>query len=278
MPTISLRKMSNKLDENGQAKYFLKHIDDYINMKSDEKICMNDFIGKKFSLKFLDAINCIACQRKVTKTFNQGYCFPCFQKLAECDMCIVKPELCHFDEGTCRDDEFAEKHCNITHIIYCSLTSAPKIGITRKSNVPHRWIDQGAVSAIKLVEVNRRKDSGIIESEVAKNFTDKTNWRKMLKNEVPNVNLSELKIELLERIKEISEITGIKINQINENPVNISYPVESYPEKIKSHNFDKNPLVEGTLLGIKAQYLIFDTGVINLRKFAGYRIQTQYQN
>lgn len=275
MTTISLRKMSNELDENGQAKYFLKHTDDTVNEKSDERIFMNEFIGKKLSLKFMDAINCIACKRKVIKTFQQGYCFPCFQNLAECDICIVKPELCHFDEGTCRNNEFAEKNCNIPHIIYCSLTSAPKIGITRKTNLPHRWIDQGAVSAIKLVEVNRRKDSGIIESEVAKNFADKTNWRKMLKNELPDVDLLELKLELLEKIKEISEITEIKINQIDEDPLNISYPVAAYPEKIKSHNFDKNPLVEGTLLGIKAQYLIFDTGVINLRKFAGYRVKIQ---
>ena len=271
MTTISLRKMSNQLDENNQAQYFLKLIDDATGLDSEEKISMNEFIGKKLSLKFLDEINCVACTRKVKKTFNQGYCYPCMQKLAECDICIVKPELCHYDEGTCRDNEFAEKNCNIPHIIYCSLTSNPKIGITRGTNVPHRWIDQGAVAAIKLVEVKRRKHAGIIESQIAKNFADKTNWRKMLKNEVDDINLQELKVDLVNKIQEIAEVQDLDIRLIDEAPLKINYPVISYPEKIKSHNFDKEPLVEGTLMGIKAQYLIFDTGVINLRKFAGYR-------
>ena len=63
----------------------------------------------------------------------------------------------------------------------------------------------------------------------------------------------------------ISTLNGIEA-------VAISYPVVEYPEKVTSFNFDKSPVVEGTLLGIKGQYLIFDSGVINLRRFSGYEI------
>lgn len=273
MNTISLRKMSNKLDSQNLASYSLKVIDDHLNTKSDEIVNMNNFIGSSLELEFTGDINCISCQRRVTKTFNQGYCFPCFQKLAECDICIVKPELCHFEEGTCRDNDFAEKNCNTDHYVYLSLTSGIKIGITRAVNLPHRWIDQGASQAIKVLKVNRRKDAGIIESEIAKSFADKTNWRKMLKNEAEPCDLIQQKQEILERAREIAAIAEIKIEESDDEITNIEYPVEEYPQKIKSHNFDKNPIVSGTLLGIKGQYLIFDTGVINIRKFAGYRVQ-----
>ena len=61
--------------------------------------------------------------------------------------------------------------------------------------------------------------------------------------------------------------------EIEEGITEIAYPVKEYPTKITSLGFDKNPKIEGTLLGIKGQYLIFDTGVINMRKHQGYKIQ-----
>ena len=54
--------------------------------------------------------------------------------------------------------------------------------------------------------------------------------------------------------------------------MDIHFPVDSYPVKIKSFNFDKNPEVSGVLHGIKGQYLLLDIGVINIRKFTGYEV------
>lgn len=271
-----LRKMKHKLDSSNLVQYLL--------ICGDQSEELNKYLGKKITIKFEGQINCIACGRKVNKSFNQGYCFPCVQKLAECDICIVKPELCHFDKGTCRDNDFAVEHCNISHSIYLSLTSGMKIGITRQHQELSRWIDQGATQALRLISSNRRYHAGLIEAELARTMPDKTNWQKMLKNETEHKDLLEEKKSLLEKISDLiknnklgedlsyiledQEILGTQTSLIQK----IKYPVLEYPKKVKSFNLDKDPLIEGTLIGIKGQYLILDTGVINLRKYAGYLV------
>ena len=246
---------------------------------------LNKYLGKKIKLEYQDQINCINCGRKTNKSFSQGYCFPCMNALAECDTCIIKPELCHFDRGTCRDSEFGKTQCNIDHSIYLSLTSGVKIGVTRQFQEKTRWVDQGAVQALRVITVKRRWHAGLIEVEIAKNMADKTNWRRMLKNEYDDVNLEEMRTEVLENIKEMIEIAEfdddlsyiidekLTTKDLNQEIQEIKYPVLKYPTKLSSFNLDKNPLVEGTLEGIKGQYLILDTGVINLRKYAGYLVE-----
>lgn len=270
----SLKKMKTKLNSAGIAEYALslgKKAEDELESKID----LNNLLEKTISLKFTGAINCVACNRVIKKSFNQGYCYPCFQNLAECDMCIVKPELCHYDEGTCRDNDFAANYCNIPHSIYLSLTSSVKVGITRANNEIHRWIDQGAVRAQRLILVGRRKYAGLIEAELAKTMQDKTDWRKMLKNEYTDTDLFSLSLEILPRIRDLIkdlELKEAEIPNTGAAAVEINYPVKEYPKKLNSFNFDKKADLEGTLLGIKGQYLIFDTGVINIRKFAGYQV------
>ena len=109
-----------------------------------EQVPLNPYIGKTIRLEYSGQINCIACGRKTKKSFNQGYCFPCMRSLAECDMCIVRPEQCHFDQGTCRDEQWALRHCMQEHIVYLANSSGLKVGITRHTQIPTRWIDQGA--------------------------------------------------------------------------------------------------------------------------------------
>lgn len=266
-----LRKMSHCIDSDNKVSYYLRLKDEDNNA---EELALNNLLGQKIQLEFFGKIGCINCGRDIKKSFNQGYCYPCLQSLAECDICIVKPELCHFDKGTCRDNDFAQSHCNINHTIYLSLTSGVKIGITRQHQEQTRWVDQGAVEAIRVATVDRRKSAGLIEAQLSKTMADKTNWRKMLKNEYDEVDLREMRSEVLENIEELiesmfeDEIEDFEPSRTKAQK--IEYPVLEYPEKIKSFNFDKDPKVEGTLQGIKGQYLILDTGVINLRKFAGY--------
>lgn len=277
-----LRKMGHAINEDNSVDYYFRS---YLDPKAEsgENHKLNDLLGKTIKLEFQNDIACVSCGRSIKKTFSQGYCFPCLQNLPETDTCIIKPELCHFDEGSCRDSEWGEKHCNIAHSIYISLTSGVKIGITRQHQEKTRWVDQGAVKALRIASVDRRKTAGLLEVEIAKNMADKTNWRNMLKNEYEDQDLTEVRDRIFEEYEdllcEFMEQDAYKVNldealALEESqPVQeISYPVLEYPTKVRSHNFDKNPIVEGTLLGIKGQYLLLDTGVINLRKFGGYKV------
>ena len=236
-----------------------------------EVIEMNSLIGKPIKLNFIGDISCSNCGKRTSKSFSQGYCFPCASSLARCDMCIMKPETCHYHLGTCREPEWGLSNCFSPHIVYLANSSGPKVGITRASNMPGRWIDQGAISALPILKVNSRIDSGQIESALKPFIADKTNWRKMLKNEVEPTDLLEIKNGLLEKIPEL--INHLEAKQLDDEMLNINYPVLKYPTKIVSLNFDKTPSISGVLDGIKGQYLLLDSGVLNMRKFSSYHIE-----
>jgi hypothetical protein len=235
----------------------------------DQVIPLNDYLGSEMEIRFLDELRCRYCGRKTKKFYgNNSSCFPCFKKLPINDLCIVKPELCHFHQGTCRDNAFGEHHCMCPHIVYLALSSDIKVGITRKSNRFNRWIDQGAVQALPILEVATRKDAGEAEVFLSQFITDKTNWRKMLKNEINDADLYETRKELIKKLPERFQPYILPETEIHE----FTYPQLQVPDKITSLNFKKQPAIRGTLIGIKAQYLIFDTGVFQVRKHAGYKI------
>lgn len=261
MTTGVIRKLKAK--NNSSLEYSLPLGDDLIEL--------NSFIGKKLTIEHTGNKFCIKTNKKLKKTYGQGYSWESFVTLPECDQCIFQPELCHFSKGTCRDESWGEANCMQPHVIYLSVTSDLKIGITRKTQVPTRWIDQGATKAIKLLEVKSRLASGLVEIEIAKTMSDKTNWRNMLKNKYPEIDLIEEKKKVLKDFAGIIDKYDAEI--LDDEIYKFNYPVEKYPEKVSSLNFDKNPIVEGILQGIKGQYLIFDTGVINMRKFQGYEVK-----
>lgn len=264
----TLRKMSTRL--SGPVEYHMR--------LGEEKIALNPLLEKKISLQYSGLIHCVNCGRKTNKSFNSGYCYPCFQKLAECDSCIIHPEKCHFEQGTCRDPAWGERFCLQDHIIYLANSSGLKVGITRATQVPTRWIDQGATQALAIIRVRSRLQSGAVEVMFKQFVADKTNWRDMLKGDASPLDMhaeaQRLIGECKSDLKELEDQFGFfAISVLNGvDVVAIDYPVVSYPEKIASLNFDKTPVVEGKLLGIKGQYLILDTGVINMRRFAGYEV------
>lgn len=189
----------------------------------------------------------------------------------------MKPETCHFFQGTCREPEWGETHCFQPHIVYLANSSGLKVGITRKTQMPTRWMDQGAVQALPILEVDTRQQSGFVEMLFKEQVSDRTNWRAMLKGEVEALDLIAERDRLLETLdgglNQLRDQHGNDaIRELDETPYTFDYPVETFPRKVISHNFDKQPLVEGVLQGIKGQYLILDSGVINLRKFTGYEI------
>lgn len=241
----------------------------------DSLLEMNPLIGQTISIEFSGEINCIACGRVTKKSFQQGHCFPCMRSLPQCDQCIVRPELCHFAAGTCRDAQWGQQHCMQDHYLYLANSSGLKVGITRGTQIPTRWMDQGATQALPIMRAPTRLEIGKLEVALKSFANDRTDWRKMLKGTADPLDLIDAKYRLLEQAESV-------LSQLDENiawevladdtVLDIDYPVVQYPEKIKSLNLDKEPKIEGVLQGIKGQYLIFDCGVMNIRKYAGYNL------
>lgn len=244
----------------------------------DFHVPMNELIGQPVQLVHTGRIHCVACGRLTKKSFNQGYCYPCFTKLAQCDSCIVKPELCHFAAGTCREPEWGMANCMIPHVVYLANSSGIKVGITRHSQIPTRWLDQGATQALPILAVQSRYQSGLAEVIFKDFVADKTDWRAMLKGDAEPVDLPTRREQLLAHVESglasLRERFGADaVVKLDREVVTIRYPVHQYPSKVTSLDLDKNPEVGGVLQGIKGQYLLFDTGVINLRKYGGYELR-----
>jgi hypothetical protein len=250
----------------------------YTLRAGEYRVDLNTRLGEPLRLEWTGAIACTHCGRATKKSFAQGYCYPCFKKLAQCDTCIMKPETCHFFEGTCREPEWAERHCFQPHVVYLANASGLKVGITRGTQVPTRWLDQGAVQALPMFEVETRQQSGFVEMLFKEEVSDRTNWRAMLKGDTVEMDLPAERDRLLARLEgglaNLRERFGAEaIRLLDASPVTLDYPVLEYPTKVVSHNLDKTPEIAGTLLGLKGQYLILDSGVINLRKYTGYEVR-----
>lgn len=235
-------------------------------------LSLNQLLGKEMEIQFV-GYQCLNCGKK-KKIFRQGFCYDCFMSSAAAGDWIMKPELstAHLDIED-RDLEYEKKVQLQPHIVYLALSSEVKVGVTRGTQVPTRWIDQGAVQAIPIVEVPNRYLAGITEVALKNHYADKTNWQKMLKNEIPQVDLIKEKNSLQYLIpKEVQEFYHLDKNDL----FDLHYPVASYPTKVNSLNLDKSPNFSGKLSGVKGQYLIFEDGtVFNVRTFEGYVVKIE---
>lgn len=264
----ALNKMAVRLGDPVQYAFRL----------GEGEVPVNPLIGKSLRLEYLGEIHCTHCGRRTNKSFSQGYCYPCFKKLPQCDSCIVSPEKCHHELGTCRDPQWGEQFCMTDHVVYLANSSGIKVGITRATQLPTRWLDQGASQALPILRVVTRQQSGLVEDLLRSQVADRTNWRALLKGDAVPVDLAAVREQLFDGCREGLEALqrrfGLQAIQLlaDAETVEIRYPVEVYPSKIASFDLDKTPVVEGTLLGIKGQYLIFDTGVINIRKYTAYQL------
>lgn len=264
----NLVKLATRLEQPVQYELVL----------GEQREALNPLLGQTITLTHTGQIFCDACGRRTNKSFAQGHCYPCMTSLARCDMCVLKPETCHFAAGTCREPEWGERHCNTTTIVYLANTSALKVGITRANQIPTRWMDQGATQALPVYAAHTRHVAGLVEVALAQTMADKTNWRAILKGDGDPMDLlaarDAARTTLAATLPALRASHGEdSVQELDESVTTITYPVSRYPEKIKSHNFDKKAVVSGRLEGIKGQYLIFDTGVINMRKFTGYEVE-----
>ena len=233
---------------------------------------LNQLLNKNLEIQFL-GYQCLHCGKK-KKIFRQGFCYDCFMSCASAGDWIMKPELstAHLEIED-RDLEYEKRVQLQPHIVYLALSSEVKVGVTRITQVPTRWIDQGAVEAIAIVEVPNRYLAGITEVALKNHYADKTNWQKMLKNEYEPVDLiaERLKLEHLipSEVKEYFYTTKEDLYQMY-------FPVLEYPKKVASLNLDKSPNFSGKLKGIKGQYLLFEDGtVFNVRTFEGYVVKIE---
>lgn len=252
------------------------HLDDEViyHLELSDLILMNELLGQELKLRWNGQIFCSSCGKITKRSFGDGFCYSCFTTAPEAAECIIRPELCRAHLGEGRDPEWEIRNHNVPHVVYLAASDIVKVGITRGEQVPTRWIDQGASAAVRLAETPNRYEAGVIEVALKSFFSDKTNWQRMLKNEVDeNIDLVEEKWNLHDQLP--SDLTTYFSE--NDEVTEISYPVIEFPHKVKSMTFDKDPVVQAKLMGIKGQYLIFDEGlVLNVRKHTGYKIGLEF--
>ncbi|MEX1000777.1 MAG: DUF2797 domain-containing protein [Crocinitomicaceae bacterium] len=259
---VQLNKMKTSLEE----------VVDYQLNSGEVSIDMNALVGHHIHMRYQGKQQCAACGG-FKKLFAQGFCYNCFTKAPEASPCIIRPEVCEGHLGKGRDVKWEEENHVQPHFVYLAVASSLKIGVTRATQIPTRWIDQGASYAIKVAETPYRKIAGDIEVALKGTFTDKTNWRSMLKNEIAAIELEDEKWQ----IEELLPMDLAEYMTEDDEIIHIEYPVLTFPDKVKSLNFDKQEVVEGKLLGIKGQYLLLDNDrVINLRKHKGYYVDFEY--
>jgi hypothetical protein len=240
-------------------QYYLVFEDSFLNM--------NQILNKDIEINFI-GFQCLNCSKK-KKIYRQGFCYDCFYSSPAVGDWIMRPELSTAHLGIAdRDLDYEQKVQLQPHVVYLAVASEVKVGVTRKTQVPTRWIDQGASQAIAIVEVPNRYLAGITEVALKDHYTDKTNWRKMLQNSGGIFDLIAEKAKVESLIPaEAQEYFYTEKNDVYD----LDYPVLNYPAKVASLNLDKTPSFQGKLTGIKGQYLIFEDGtVFNVRGSEGY--------
>ena len=251
-----LKKMQTELAD--PIQYYLIFEGDFLNL--------NQILNKELTISFIK-YQCLNCSQDLP-IYRQGFCKTCFYETPTAGDWIMRPELstAHLDKED-RDLEYEKKVQLQPHIVYLANSSNIKVGVTRKSQVPTRWMDQGAHEAIAIVEVPNRYLAGLTEVALKEHIGDKTNWRKMLTNDIQDEDLVEYRNNLRKYIPEEAAPYYLE----NNSETQLAFPVLQYPKKVKSLNLDKTPIYSGILKGIKGQYLIFeDNMVFNVRGSEGY--------
>jgi len=238
-----------------------------------EILPLADRIGKPFTLRFTGARTCMSCGTRVKKFYGQGLCYPCFRDAPEASPCIIRPELCRAHLGEGRDIQWEQDHHVQEHIVYLAFTGGVKVGVTRSAQVPVRWIDQGAELAVPIARVPYRQLAGAIECDLKRIFSDRTDWRAMLM-------LREAGAEalLVAREQALAEVDPTLRQYMlkEETPLHLAYPLPPVPPKLVNVQLDKLAEIDGRLLGVKGQYLVWGDGrVLNVRNHSGYHVEIE---
>lgn len=257
----TLSKMSTYIAE--EVHYLLKTDADYVHL--------NTLMGRKIGLKFLNEKYCSACGNQFAELYRMGFCKNCFFTVPQAGESIINPEKSRAQEGIADRDLGFEKNYQLTpHVVYLAISGDLKVGVTRKTQMMTRWADQGAAQAIVFAETQNRYQAGLIEVDMKQHLGDKTPWQRMLKYEDKSYDLQQIKEEYAPKLKDDLQEFISKADEVHR----LKYPHLTVPEKVKSINLDKEPEVEGELLGIRGQYLLFEEGrVFNVRRHSGFRVR-----
>jgi hypothetical protein len=238
---------------------------------NNDSLTLNEFLGKMVSFQWTGKIECVKCKKNCKKSFGEGFCFTCFQTAPEASPCILRPELCRAHLGEGRDISYEKTNHLQPHVVYLALTDVVKVGVTRKTQIPTRWIDQGAAEVIIVAETENRYQAGIIEVALKEFYTDKTNWRNML------LNIKDESVDLVAEKWQVHDSMPHDLSCFwldDDTIFRFDYPVLSYPTSIQSFTFDDaTTKIEGVLTGIRGQYLYLNgESVMNIRRHTGYEI------
>jgi len=243
-------------------------------LDSTRRAGVNQLLGRRIRLSHAGEVRCVHCGAATKKPYGEGSCYPCFVGLPQNDLCIVKPELCHYHDAAnpCRDPAWGERHCFIPHLLYLAAGAGLKVGITRHTQVPTRWIDQGASRATAILRLPDRRSVGQAERALAEICADKTPWQRMLKHELAEIDLAA------ERERALAHLSG----RVAGEPVPLEihefeYPALAWPAKVKSVALAKTERVEGVLTAVKGQYWILGETVLNLRKHSGHVVRVEVE-
>ena len=248
-------------DSKKNLQYHLKLGDSLFNL--------NELLGQELTFHFSGEIRCSFCEKIIKKTYGNGSCYPCFISLPQNDLCILKPDSCHFHKGSCRNSVWGEDNCFKAHSIYLSYTSNLKVGITREFRIKKRWLEQGATQAIKLARVQNRLQAGLVEVALKKFVSDTTNWRQLFQEQEIPKEFEQTSVKLKDHIKETFNFAHLE----EEKSEKFNYPILQYPKIITPYNLEKTPCFQDKLIGLKGSYLLFEGGVFNIKKFTGFYLE-----
>lgn len=263
----NIRKMRSSLKED-EVQYEMVLFN---NLEKGDYIPLNQFVGQQIVIEYQHVINCVVTGEKIKKAYGEGMSYDAYMNSPMAVESILRPELSRIHEGIAlRDEEWEREHHLQPHFVYLSKTAGIKVGVTRTTQVPTRWIDQGANEALIIAQTPYRQAAGLIEVSLKDYISDKTNWRKMLTNELSTGELDDARDYLLENVPaELQQYL-----KYNEKVQHINYPVLTYPAKVNSLKLDSTPIIDKKLIGIKGQYLLFEDGsVINIRSHSGYLVK-----
>jgi len=269
----NVRKMGSAVDSQGQVSYLWQGADVLDPM---EPIPLEPWLGREVQVTFEGDIHCVASGKRIKKTYGEGMSYDAFLKSPLACPSIIRPELSRIHEGIALRDEAWERANHLQpHVVYISQTSQLKVGVTRATNVPSRWVDQGAVGAIVVANTPYRQLAGEIEVALKEVLSDRTQWRAMLqKADLDADALVDAKDECLDVLGLLYE----SFFEESDDVTTLTFPVQFYPTKVTSVKLDKRPVIHGKLTGIKGQYWMFEDGhVWNVRAHAGYRVSIEVQ-
>jgi hypothetical protein len=240
-------------------------------LSDGRRVPLNGRLGAGLRITFLGVVCCRHCGAESRRSFGGGYCYDCFTTLARCDLCVVSPHRCHYDAGTCREPTWGEGFCMQPHRVYLANSSGLKVGITRSGRERGRWLDQGAIQGLVILEADSRRDAGLAEVSIGTQLADRTDWRKMLRSDVPELDLESAWQRLRE--SDVALPDGVRPAR-GQTVARFHYPLSSTQSPASVRRLEQGE-VRGNLKGMKGQYLLVGGDAMNIRAHAGYRVEIE---